>query len=158
MCETRITNLWTTVAALSKLPSLVELRFQYWQYCNDSGSSFNLSSGNSDGTADLNLLERVPFVSELYTDTREVTDPSISAEDPLRSFYSFDEEAVDHDIQSMAEDSSVDSEIDSTRHHHRSWLSDVFPGWNLQVPLQNEVVNLAFFFLPANRFPPERSH
>lgn len=136
MCETRITNLWTTVAALSKLPSLVELRFQYWQYCSDSGSSFNLSSGNSDSTADFNLLERVPFVGEFCTDTRELTDPN--AEDPLRNFYSFGEEAIDHDIQSMVEDSSDDSEIGCTRHHHRSWLSDVFPGWNLQVPLQNE--------------------
>lgn len=152
MCETRITNLWTTVAALSKLPSLVELRFQYWQYCSDSGSSFNLSSGNSDSTADFNLLERVPFVGEFCTDTRELTDPN--AEDPLRNFYSFGEEAIDHDIQSMVEDSSDDSEIGCTRHHHRSWLSDVFPGWNLQVPLQNEVVNLTFF-LPANKFPPE---
>lgn len=37
MCETRITNLWTTSAALSKLPSLKELRFQNCLCCKDTG-------------------------------------------------------------------------------------------------------------------------
>ncbi|GAV58764.1 WD40 domain-containing protein [Cephalotus follicularis] len=37
MCETRITDLWTTSAALSKLPSLVELRFQNCLCCKDTG-------------------------------------------------------------------------------------------------------------------------
>ncbi|XP_048335499.1 protein DWD HYPERSENSITIVE TO UV-B 1 isoform X2 [Ziziphus jujuba] len=37
MCETRITNLWTTSAALSKLPSLTELRFQNCLCCSDTG-------------------------------------------------------------------------------------------------------------------------
>lgn len=48
MCETRISNLWTTVAALSKLHYLVELRFQNWLCCNDVGSSG--SSGGDDLT------------------------------------------------------------------------------------------------------------
>ncbi|KAJ1402874.1 WD40/YVTN repeat-like-containing domain superfamily [Sesbania bispinosa] len=138
MCETRITNLWTTVAALSKLPSLVELRFQYWQYCNDAGTSFNSSNVKSDSTADLGMLDKVPFIGESCTDTRELTDPNFSVEDPLRNFYFFDDEVVNHDVQSMVEDSSDDSEIDFNSHHHRYWLSDVFPGWNLPVPLQSE--------------------
>ncbi|XP_024019793.1 uncharacterized protein LOC21392749 [Morus notabilis] len=37
MCETRITNLWTTSAALLKLPSLRELRFQNCLCCKDTG-------------------------------------------------------------------------------------------------------------------------
>ncbi|KAK7390962.1 hypothetical protein VNO78_19202 [Psophocarpus tetragonolobus] len=137
MCDTRITNLWTTVAALSKLPSLLELRFQYWQYCNDAGTSFISSSGKSDGNADFSLLDRVPLIGEPYTDTTELTDPNLS-EDPLRNFYSFDEEVINHDVQSMVEDSSDDSEVDFTSHHHRYWLSDVFPGWSSEVPLQSE--------------------
>ncbi|KAH9655780.1 WD REPEATS REGION domain-containing protein [Citrus sinensis] len=44
MCETRVGNLWTTIAALSKLPSLAELRFQNWLCCDDTGNS----SGSSD--------------------------------------------------------------------------------------------------------------
>lgn len=142
MCETRISNLWTTVAALSKLPSLVELRFQYWQYCNDEGTSFTSSSGKSDATADFSLLDRVPFIGESCIDTRELTDLNISVEDPLRNFYSFDEEVMNHDVQSMVEDSSDDSEIELTNHHHRNWLSGVFPRWSTQMPLQSEVANL----------------
>ncbi|KAL2602318.1 hypothetical protein AAZX31_10G247000 [Glycine max] len=138
MCDTRITNLWTTVAALSKLPSLIELRFQYWQYCNDAVTSFISSSGKSDDTADFSLLDSVPFIGEPYTYTTELTDPNFNAEDPLRNFYSFDEEVINHDVQSMVEDSSDDSEVDFTSRHHKYWLSDVFPGWSSEVPLQNE--------------------
>lgn len=36
MCETRVSNLWTTTAALAKLPSLVELRFQDCLCCKDT--------------------------------------------------------------------------------------------------------------------------
>ncbi|KAK9165891.1 hypothetical protein Scep_001082 [Stephania cephalantha] len=36
MCETRVSNLWTTSVALSKLPSLVELRFQNCLCCIDT--------------------------------------------------------------------------------------------------------------------------
>ncbi|KAL9229807.1 hypothetical protein vseg_005236 [Gypsophila vaccaria] len=38
MCETRLNNLWTTTAALSKLPLLTELRFQNCLCCHDTGS------------------------------------------------------------------------------------------------------------------------
>ncbi|KAG5528533.1 hypothetical protein RHGRI_029273 [Rhododendron griersonianum] len=37
MCETGVTNLWTTSAALSKLTSLVELRFQNCMCCKGTG-------------------------------------------------------------------------------------------------------------------------
>ncbi|KAM7251445.1 hypothetical protein ACFE04_023328 [Oxalis oulophora] len=37
MCGTKIANLWTTTAALSKLPSLVELRLQNCVCCTDTG-------------------------------------------------------------------------------------------------------------------------
>ncbi|XP_014510788.1 uncharacterized protein LOC106769616 isoform X1 [Vigna radiata var. radiata] len=136
MCDTRITNLWTTVAALSKIPSLVELRFQYWQYCNDAGTSFTSCSGKSDDTADFSLLDRIPFIVEPFTNTTELTDPNFSAEDPLRNFYSLDEEVINHDVQSMAEDSSDDSEVDFASRHHRYWLS--FPGWSSEAPLLYE--------------------
>ncbi|KAK7269900.1 hypothetical protein RIF29_22697 [Crotalaria pallida] len=138
MCETRITNLWTTVAALSKLPSLVELRFQYWQCCNDAETSLISSSGKSDSTVGFGLLNRVPFTGESFTDSRVLTDPDFSAEDELLNSYSLDDIVISHDVQSMVEDSSDDSEVDFTSHHHRFWLSDLFPGRNFQVPLQHE--------------------
>lgn len=44
MCETRVANLWTTTAVLSKLPSLVELRFQKCLCCHDTGPCASLYS------------------------------------------------------------------------------------------------------------------
>lgn len=37
MCETRIANLLTTAGVLSKLPALMELRFQSCLCCKDTG-------------------------------------------------------------------------------------------------------------------------
>ncbi|XP_074295309.1 protein DWD HYPERSENSITIVE TO UV-B 1-like isoform X1 [Silene latifolia] len=48
MCETRLSNLWTTTAALSKLPSLIELRFQNCLCCQDTGPC-PAYSGNDSG-------------------------------------------------------------------------------------------------------------
>ncbi|KAM1048231.1 hypothetical protein TB2_026963 [Malus domestica] len=42
MCETTIANLMATTGALSKLPSLVELRFQSCLCCKDTGACSNL--------------------------------------------------------------------------------------------------------------------
>uniref|UniRef100_A0A6N2LYW4 U2A'/phosphoprotein 32 family A C-terminal domain-containing protein n=1 Tax=Salix viminalis TaxID=40686 RepID=A0A6N2LYW4_SALVM len=55
-------DLWTTIAALSKLSSLVELRFQKWLCCNDSASPSASSGGN---------LEDEPDVGQLLTDIDE---------------------------------------------------------------------------------------
>ncbi|KAI4295728.1 hypothetical protein L6164_035744 [Bauhinia variegata] len=138
MCETRIRNLWTTVAALSKLPSLVELRFQHLQSCNGAGTSFISTSRKSDGTSDYSLPNRAPYVGESCFDTRKLTDHNLSAEDRLNSPYSFYDEVINHNIRSMVEDSSDDSEVEFSNHQDRYWLSNVFPVWNGQVPLQNE--------------------
>ncbi|GAB4849028.1 hypothetical protein Ancab_003840 [Ancistrocladus abbreviatus] len=47
MCETRVANLWTTVAALSRLPSLIELRFQKCLCCEDTGPCCSNSSNEA---------------------------------------------------------------------------------------------------------------
>lgn len=47
MCETRVANLWMTTASLSKLPSLVELRFQNYLCCK----------GERFGSAALNICQ-----------------------------------------------------------------------------------------------------
>ncbi|KAM7507159.1 hypothetical protein LguiA_017612 [Lonicera macranthoides] len=49
MCGTRVANLWTTAAALSKLPSLVELRFQNCLCCNDTGPCTSLHACERTG-------------------------------------------------------------------------------------------------------------
>lgn len=45
MCGTRIADLWTTRAALSRLPSLKELRFQNCICCKDTGPCLASSNG-----------------------------------------------------------------------------------------------------------------
>lgn len=47
MCETRISNLWTTSAALAKLSSLTELRFQNCLCCKDTRACPSLSGKKS---------------------------------------------------------------------------------------------------------------
>lgn len=46
-----ISNLWTTTAALSKLPSIKELRFQNCLCCKHTGACPALSSENANGDA-----------------------------------------------------------------------------------------------------------
>ncbi|KAJ4714773.1 WD repeat containing protein [Melia azedarach] len=73
MCETRIANLWTTTAALSKLPSLIELRFQNCLCCKDTGpcpaslDAKNVASGADDrvnNSEDHNIYEYLSNVHE----------------------------------------------------------------------------------------------
>lgn len=48
LCGTRVADLWTTSAALSRLTCLVELRFQNCKYCKDTGPSPALLEGITD--------------------------------------------------------------------------------------------------------------
>ncbi|KAL0356894.1 UNVERIFIED_CONTAM: Snakin-1 [Sesamum calycinum] len=70
LCETRITNLWTTSAALSKLPSLVELRFQNCLYCTEVGYS-SASSGNK-ASEGIGSVQDVRSTNEDSSDDSEV--------------------------------------------------------------------------------------
>uniref|UniRef100_A0A7N0SYU4 U2A'/phosphoprotein 32 family A C-terminal domain-containing protein n=1 Tax=Kalanchoe fedtschenkoi TaxID=63787 RepID=A0A7N0SYU4_KALFE len=47
MCETRVANLWTTSASLSKLPNLIELRFQNCSCCKDTRPCSSASQKDS---------------------------------------------------------------------------------------------------------------
>ncbi|KAI3922369.1 hypothetical protein MKX01_006058 [Papaver californicum] len=118
MCETRIVNLWTTTAALSKLPSLVELRFQNCLCCNDTASCPTSSideasylSGNVSGSEHLDALSQ-----NLQYFHREGT---------LSNSY-FVHSLVYHDLEeSITEGSSVDSEVDFSSHQHRTGLEEL---------------------------------
>lgn len=50
LCATRVSNLWTTVSALSKLPSLIELRFQNCLCCKNTGPCPESSSPRTHGS------------------------------------------------------------------------------------------------------------
>ncbi|CAK9144006.1 unnamed protein product [Ilex paraguariensis] len=88
MCETRVANLWTTSAALSKLLSLVELRFQNCVCCNDTRPC-PASSSKRD-----NLLLGDRAVSghlSRYFDTKQ---PTIAGRDATYSTLAADDGAV----------------------------------------------------------------
>lgn len=70
MCETRVVNLWTTAAALSKLPSLVELRFQNCLCCTDTGAcpaspseKEELVGKTFSSQLNICLYDETPFIS-----------------------------------------------------------------------------------------------
>lgn len=150
LCETRISNLWTTIAALSKLPSLVELRFQNWLCCKDSGVCSTSSSVKSDNTTDSSEPKTVPYFGGSSFDIQELMDHNSSTMGVIRNLFSLNEMIVDHENPHVLEDSSDDSETEYSsygqEYGYMESLSDVFPGLNGQVHLQNEVNNMTFFY------------
>ncbi|KAG6789741.1 hypothetical protein POTOM_005865 [Populus tomentosa] len=134
MCETRVANLWTTIAALSKLSSLVELRFQKWICCNDSASPSASSGGN---------LEDQPDVSELLTDIDEESYLNQGTDEAIGNVFSFNNIATGQQVQSMMEDSSDDNEVDFSSYwqefDYMDLLANFSSGWNRQVNPQSEL-------------------
>lgn len=134
MCETRIANLWTTVAALSKLPSLVELRFQNLLCCNEAAPS--TSEENSD-SCQLN--------STLYGETYmgELPDHSSSIERMIENLFSANNMVPNHEAESMSEDSSDDSDLEISNYHHEYGFEDLFSNVHTEMDgvedLQDEV-------------------
>ncbi|KAL9415268.1 hypothetical protein AB3S75_043534 [Citrus x aurantiifolia] len=122
MCETRVGNLWTTIAALSKLPSLAELRFQNWLCCDDTGNS----SGSSD-----------------QDDKTDFSQLNICS-----SFGAYGNVVINPDSQILAEDSSDDSEVDFSSQHREydylELLSNLVPRLDGEIDLWNEVSFDAF--------------
>ncbi|XP_071735184.1 protein DWD HYPERSENSITIVE TO UV-B 1-like isoform X2 [Rutidosis leptorrhynchoides] len=68
MCATRVSNLWTTAAALLKLPSLLELRFQNCLCCKDTAPC-HLKDFSVENTSS-NKLNEVSF-GKLSVDEHE---------------------------------------------------------------------------------------
>ncbi|KAL9417754.1 hypothetical protein AB3S75_040694 [Citrus x aurantiifolia] len=122
MCETRVGNLWTTIAALSKLPSLAELRFQNWLCCDDTGNS----SGSSD-----------------QDDKTDFSQLNICS-----SFGAYGNVVINPDSQILVEDSSDDSEVDFSSQHREydylELLSNLVPRLDGEIDLWNEVSFDAF--------------
>lgn len=144
MCETRITNLWTTIAALSKLPSLVELRFQNWLCCNDAGPSAASSDGTSDNKTDVSQPKSAPYIGLL-------ADYNSSTDEALGNLFSLNDVVINHEVESMIEDSSDDdSDVDFSSHQqeygYSELLSNVFPRLNEQAYQQDEVNHLVLLY------------
>lgn len=149
MCETRVVDLWTTTAALLKLPSLVELRFQNCLCCKDTGpcpASFG-KKGNTAfeklGLAQLNmgsLIEPLPF-------NAEDTLIQVSHADGLHSnLLSPPSALMINEVHTGSNEVSVASETDISSCLQNIGLlelsSNVLPNLNEKVKLQNEVTVL----------------
>uniref|UniRef100_A0A5B7C1Q0 U2A'/phosphoprotein 32 family A C-terminal domain-containing protein n=1 Tax=Davidia involucrata TaxID=16924 RepID=A0A5B7C1Q0_DAVIN len=137
LCETRVGNLWTTSAALSKLPSLEELRFQNCMCCNNTGPCPASSGGKrtDSGQLDSGLHNDAPSF-----DFEEIPNQFSNTEEVLRNLFSLNSYDMNDEVESRSECSSDDSEVDFSNCHHEfglvKLLSDEIPGWN---GLQNEM-------------------
>lgn len=127
LCETRITNLWTTSAALAKLPSLDELRFQSCLYHSDAGgpSASSINEGIGSGHTELGLLS-----DEVFPHNDEDLD---------------DYDTVP-DIRSTNDEPSDDSDVDFSGHHRDLSPTEL----SLDMPcelsdLENEVYKVSCF-------------
>ncbi|KAL7156906.1 hypothetical protein ABFS83_02G040600 [Erythranthe nasuta] len=137
LCETKITNMWTTSAALTKLPLLDELRFQNCIHCSDSNSP-TVQSGNEgqcSGRIALGIHMDLPSPGdevfphlELNMDDEDLNDYDIG-----------------QDVRSQNEDSSDNSEVDFSGHDHEfgltELLSEIPLAWVELADLQNEQIS-----------------
>lgn len=153
MCETRISNLWTTTAALSKLPSLVELRFQNCSCCNHTGPC-QASSGGKAGSGQLQFYPCAQPASISSEDFLLRNYQYSGTGDMTNDLLSDDESFATHELlQRTSVESSDDSELDFSRHQQRTsnWverLSSAPHNLTRQTNLENSVKmdNLAISF------------
>lgn len=133
LCETKISNLWTTNASLGKIHSLVELRFQSCLCCDDTRAcprSFGAiaDEGTSENTEPSLNAEH----SDLFS----------NAEDEIMNVFPLGTYHQNREIVSESDD-STDSEVDfSFTHPAINLLEDFTHGsslWNGLVDLPNEV-------------------
>ncbi|CAN0927087.1 Protein DWD HYPERSENSITIVE TO UV-B 1 [Linum grandiflorum] len=136
MCETRVSNLWTTVAALSKLCSLTELRFQKWVCCNDTASTLVSSDGSSDDQ--LNISNMLTSSRKQLIDNVETSNLVSGPEET----FPFNDTRAIQELRSMMEDLSDGSEADFPFHHQEAEYAGLFSNspleQNRQANLQNE--------------------
>lgn len=136
LCETRITNLWTTSAALAKLPSLDELRFQNCSYSSDAGcpSTSSVNEGIGSGCTDLGLYIELPSPSDEVLPNLQL---NVNDED-------LDDYDMALDIRSTNDESSDDSEVDFSAHRRDFGSTELYPdiplSWSELADLENEVL------------------
>ncbi|KAF6142409.1 hypothetical protein GIB67_033836 [Kingdonia uniflora] len=123
LCETRVANLWTTSAALSKLPSLTELRFQNCLCCNDTGPCMEKPSITRE---DLVFQDSQFFYRE-ETLSRNM-------------IYAADLMPNPNHLENTTEESSDESDVDFPSHQRTLELfPDVLPRVGRQIEPVNEV-------------------
>lgn len=131
LCETKISNLWTTSASLAKLPSLIELRFQSCLCCDDTKACTRSFGSKSDEIISYNPIHET---------AEEDTDLYSNVEDEMMNV--FGNYNPIHETLSDSGD-STDSEVDfSNSHPGISSLEDFSYGssvWSGLLDLPNEL-------------------
>lgn len=143
MCETRVANLWTTAAALSKLPSLVELRFQNCLCCKDTGPCPALSGDK----ARIHIPERTPLNMGHYsevpsTDTGDAACHVLCTKETDRDLLCLDDSKINCEIHSMADNFSEKSGVKLSSYLKEMCLLEVsatLPDMNGQAKVKSEV-------------------
>ncbi|KAF3438826.1 hypothetical protein FNV43_RR17101 [Rhamnella rubrinervis] len=142
LCETRITNLWTTSAALSKLPSLTELRFQNCLCCCGTGpclSSYGRDTSVHGYESQLNMC----LYGEVSSTDRE--DDIIQASrtgETFRDLLYVDQSMLINEVQRSNENLSHRNEVKVSsclREIDLLELSTVLPDLDGHEKLQNEI-------------------
>lgn len=135
LCATQVSNLWTTTAALLKLPSLVELRFQSCLCCYGTGPCPKSGGGS------FRPYKKSRFgQQQRYTDARPLSFATenfllekllyITGETP-GNMYSDGDSYTNHELlQTPAEESSDDGEtyVSSYRPQIRNWVETLHNG------------------------------
>lgn len=138
LCETRITNLWTTSAALAKLPSLDELRFQSCLYHSDAGrpSASYINEGIGSGHTELGLLIELPSSSD---EVLPHNDEDLDDFDTVP------------DIQSTNDEFTDDSDVDFSGHYRDLSPTELYPDMPCELSdLENEVYKfVSYYFLKS---------
>ncbi|KAG6729065.1 hypothetical protein I3842_01G008100 [Carya illinoinensis] len=143
MCETRVANLWTTAAALSKLRSLVELRFQNCLCCKDTGPCPALSGDK----ARIHIPERTPLNMGHYsevpsTDTGDAACHVLCTKETGRNLLCLDDSKINCEIQSMTNHFSEKSEVKLSSYLKEMCLLEVsatLPDLNGQAKVESEI-------------------
>ncbi|XP_071930933.1 protein DWD HYPERSENSITIVE TO UV-B 1 isoform X1 [Coffea arabica] len=135
LCETRISNLWTTSAALAKLPSLTRLRFQNCLCLDESGRCCVSSQGKANESNDSGYIHGRFYSEEPWSIDEEILYQSANAEEQ-----GMNTNDINFD-QSTVEYSSDNSEVDFSSHHQDRCLPHFLPdasGWGELFDLQNQ--------------------
>ncbi|XP_017230604.1 protein DWD HYPERSENSITIVE TO UV-B 1 isoform X2 [Daucus carota subsp. sativus] len=137
LCETRVSNLWTTSAALNKLTSLIELRFQNSLCVDDiAGSCQGSSGGDVEYSVVSGHLENV-----LPAHDGESYDHYFSADGDM-DLFPVDLSDFQRELHSTPENLSDESEGEFSGWDEHFSLSDLFtdplPVWNEMIDSESQ--------------------
>lgn len=137
LCETRISNLWTTSAALNKLTSLIELRFQNSLCVDDvAGSRQGSSGGDAEYCIGSGHLGNV-----LPTHNGQTMDHYFSADGDMNLF-PMDMPDFQQELPNTPEIPSDESEEEFSgwdEHFSLNPFTDALPWWNETIHQESQV-------------------